>query len=175
VSPPAARGVLRDRLFVGVVAGNLLLALVMAQASSGLPIAMARDGLSATTYGRVMAVNGLLIVACQLFVTRLLRGWAPARTLIVSTVVVGLGFALTTFAHSALWYAGTVAVWTLGEMFSSPSSQALSAALSPPPCAGATKASSRCPGRSPGSPARPSAAWSSRPPGAPRCGSAAWA
>jgi MFS family permease len=128
---PAARGVLRDRLFVGVVAGNLLLALVMAQASSGLPIAMARDGLSATTYGRVMAVNGLLIVACQLFVTRLLRGWAPARTLIVSTVVVGLGFALTTFAHSALWYAGTVAVWTLGEMFSSPSSQALSAALSP--------------------------------------------
>lgn len=130
-STPATQSVLRDRLFVGVVAGNLLLALVMAQSWSGLPIAMARDGLSAASYGRVMAVNGLLIVACQLLVGRLLRGRAPSRTLIVSTMVVGLGFGLTTFAHTAFWYAATVIVWTFGEMFSAPSNQALSAELSP--------------------------------------------
>jgi MFS family permease len=79
----------------------------------------------------VIALNGILIVVGQLFVTRLLRDRRPARVMAVSAVVVGVGFGLTAIAHTPVWYAATVVVWTLGEMLNAPSNAALLAALSP--------------------------------------------
>jgi MFS family permease len=49
----------------------------------------------------------------------------------VSAVVMGLGFGLTAFAHTPIWYAATVVVWTLGEMLNAPSNATLLASLSP--------------------------------------------
>jgi len=46
-------------------------------------------------------------------------------------LLTGLGYALTAFAHDAWSLAGTVVVWTLGEMLSSPVSAAYVAGLSP--------------------------------------------
>lgn len=125
------RTALRDRVFLGFVVCNLLIALIMLQHMSMLPISMRADGLSSRTFGLVIAVNGILIVAGQFAVTRLLRDRRPTRVLPASAVVMGLGFGLTAFAHTPLWYAGTVVVWTLGEMLNAPSNSALLAALSP--------------------------------------------
>ena len=44
------------------------------QHMSTLPIAMSADGLGPATFGWVIAVNGVLIVAGQLFVPRLIGG-----------------------------------------------------------------------------------------------------
>jgi len=90
-----------------------------------------RDGLPASTYGTVIALNGVLIVAGQLFVPRLLRGRSHASALAVAAVVFGIGFGLTAFADTAVLYALTVLVWTAGEMLNSPSNSATNAALSP--------------------------------------------
>jgi MFS family permease len=60
-----------------------------------------------------------------------LRDRRPARVIAVSAVVMGLGFGLTAFAHTPLWYAATVVVWTLGEMLNAPSNSTLLASLSP--------------------------------------------
>ncbi|GAA3286009.1 MFS transporter [Dactylosporangium vinaceum] len=123
--------VLKDRVFLGFVACNLLIALVMLQHQSMLPLAMVDDGLSSETFGVVIALNGVLIVAGQMLVTRVLTRRRPAYVMPVSVVVVGLGFGLTAFAHTPLLYAATIVVWTAGEMLNAPSTAALLAGLSP--------------------------------------------
>ncbi|MFI1991350.1 MDR family MFS transporter [Actinoplanes sp. NPDC020271] len=125
------RAALSDRAFVVFLVINLLSVLVILQHASTLPIAMLADGFSAATYGWVIAVNGILIVSGQLFVPRLIEGRRPYRVLAVASIIVGVGFGLVAFAHSAWVYALTVVIWTLGEMLQSPSNAATLAALSP--------------------------------------------
>jgi MFS family permease len=130
-APGGLRTVFTDRVFMAFVGVNLLTSLIFMQHLSSLPLSMSRDGLPASTYGTVIALNGVLIVAGQLFVPRLLRGRSHASALAVAAVVFGVGFGLTAFADTAVLYALTVLVWTAGEMLNSPSNSATNAALSP--------------------------------------------
>ncbi|MEV4707591.1 MFS transporter [Actinoplanes sp. NPDC049316] len=128
---PGLGTVFRDRVFVGFLALNFVIVLVIMQHMSTLPIAMSADGLSPATFGWVIAVNGLLIVAGQLFVPKLIDGHHRSRVLALATLIMGVGFGLNAFAGSAAFYAMTVVIWTLGEMLQSPSNSALVAELSP--------------------------------------------
>lgn len=123
--------VLRDGRFMGVVGMSFLVALVFQQASVGLPVAMGRDGFTPADYGMVIAVNGVLIVALQIPVTRLIEHRDPGRLLIVSALLTGYGFGLTAFAGSVGALALTVCVWTLGEMIAAPTQTGLVVRLSP--------------------------------------------
>ncbi|MGX6605139.1 MDR family MFS transporter [Micromonosporaceae bacterium Da 78-11] len=131
-SPGGLGTVLRDRVFVGFLLLNLGGVMVMMQHLSTLPIAMTADGLSAATYGWVIAVNGVLIVLGQLFVPKLIEGHSRYRVLAVASLIMGVGFGLVAFADSAWFFAVTVVIWTLGEMIQSPSNASTIAALSPP-------------------------------------------
>jgi len=130
---PAAglRTVFTDRVFGVFVLLNLLIAVVFLQHLSTLPIAMGADGLSPSTFGLVIALNGVLIVLGQLFIPRLVRDRDRSRVLAAAAAVVGLGFGLTAVADTAAVYAVTVLVWTLGEMLNSPATSTLVAELSP--------------------------------------------
>lgn len=128
---PGMRTALRDRAFLTFLGLNLFAVLVMFQHQSTLPIAMTADGLSPATYGWVIALNGILIVAGQMFVPKLIGGFPRARVLALATLIVGVGFGLVAFAGTAWFYAVTVIIWTLGEMIQSPSNAALIADLSP--------------------------------------------
>jgi MFS family permease len=135
-TPARTRGhglstVLRDRVFIGFVGLNVLIALIFLQHLSMLPIAMGQDGLPTTTYGWVIALNGVLIVAGQLFVPRLIRGRSRSHVLALAALITGLGFGLTALADAAWLYAVTVLIWTAGEMLQSPSNSTLIAELSP--------------------------------------------
>jgi MFS family permease len=123
--------VLRDRVFLAFAGANLLTALIFMQHLSTLPMAMSRDGLAASTYGTVIALNGVLIVVGQLFMTRLLKRLRRTTALAVALVVLGIGFGLTAFADTPTFYALTVLIWTVGEMFHAPSTSATTADLSP--------------------------------------------
>lgn len=122
---------LRDRVFMTYLLISLGGIVVMMQHMSTLPIAMTADGLSAATYGWVIAVNGILIVLGQLFIPRLIEGRDSVHVLAVAVVIVGVGFGLVAFAHAAWFFALTVVVWTFGEMLQSPSNAATVASLSP--------------------------------------------
>lgn len=125
------RTLLADRVFLVFTMLNLLLALVFVQHISMLPIAMGDDGLSPGTYGWVISLNGLLIVTGQLFIPRLVRDRDRTRVLALAAIITGVGFGLTAFAGTALWYALTVLIWTVGEMLQSPASATVLAELSP--------------------------------------------
>lgn len=128
---PGLGTVFRDRVFLVFLGLNFLIVLVIMQHMSTLPISMSADGLSPATFGWVIAVNGLMIVAGQLFVPKLIDGHNRSRVLALATVVLGVGFGLNAFAGTAAFYAITVVIWTLGEMLQSPSNSALVAELSP--------------------------------------------
>lgn len=127
----ALRIILRDRVFLIFVGLNLFTALIFLQHISMLPIAMGNDGVSPSTFGTVIALNGVMIVAGQLFVPRLIKGRSSSRVLALAAVVLGAGFGLTAFTHTPLLYAGAVFVWTLGEMLNAPSNSTMIAELSP--------------------------------------------
>ncbi|MEU9056885.1 MFS transporter [Streptomyces sp. NPDC048384] len=123
--------VLRDRRFMGVVGLSFLVALIFQQGSVGLPVAMGEAGFSPAEYGFAIAVNGVLIVALQIPVTRFIERRDTGRILIVSSLLAGYGFGLTAFAGSVGVFALTVCVWTLGEMLNAPTQTGLVVRLSP--------------------------------------------
>ncbi|MEU3353536.1 MFS transporter [Streptomyces sp. NPDC037389] len=130
--PPVGLGtVLRDRRFMGVVGLSFLMALIFMQHSVSLPVAMGKDGFSSSDYGMAIAVNGVLIVALQIPVTRFIEHRDPQRLLVISALLAGYGFGLTAFAGSLGVYALTICVWTLAEIVNSPTQMGLVVRLSP--------------------------------------------
>ncbi|MFF4589205.1 MDR family MFS transporter [Streptomyces sp. NPDC001388] len=123
--------VLRDTRFMSVVGLSFLVALVFQQGSVGLPVAMGAAGFTPAEYGMAIAVNGVLIVALQIPVTRFIEHRDPRRLLVISSVLAGYGFGLTAFAGSVGVFALTVCVWTLAEIVSAPTQTGLVVRLSP--------------------------------------------
>ncbi|WP_329120662.1 MDR family MFS transporter [Streptomyces sp. NBC_01465] len=123
--------VLRDGRFMSVVGLSFLVSLIFQQGSVGLPVAMGAAGFSSADYGMAVAVNGVLIVALQIPVTRFIEHRDPRRLLIISSVLAGYGFGLTAFAGSVGVYALTICVWTLAEIVNAPTQTGLVVKLSP--------------------------------------------
>jgi len=132
VEPEVGLGtVLRDGRFMSVVGLSFLVALVFQQGSVGLPVAMGKAGFTPADYGMAVAVNGVLIVALQIPVTRFIEHRDPKRLLVVSSLLAGYGFGLTAFAGSVGIFALTVCVWTLAEIVNAPTQTGLVVRLSP--------------------------------------------
>ncbi|MEV6169081.1 MFS transporter [Streptomyces sp. NPDC051954] len=123
--------VLRDGRFMGVVGLSFLVALIFQQGMVGLPVAMGEAGFTPADYGMAIAVNGVLIVALQIPVTRFIEHRDPRRLLVISSLLAGYGFGLTAFAGSVGVFALTVCVWTLAEIVNAPTQTGLVVRLSP--------------------------------------------
>ncbi|MFF4486866.1 MDR family MFS transporter [Streptomyces sp. NPDC001544] len=123
--------VLRDGRYMAVVGLSFLVALVFQQGAVGLPVAMGSAGFSPSDYGMAIAVNGVLIVALQIPVTRFIEHRDPRTLLVVSSLLAGYGFGLTAFAGSVGVYVLTVCVWTLAEIVNAPVQTGLVVRLSP--------------------------------------------
>ena len=111
---------------------TLCFCFVYLQSYTTLPLAMRLQRLSPQEYGLAMAVNGILIVALQPWVSGWLGKHDHCAVLAAGFVVVGLGFGLTALAGSVLAYATTVAVWTFGEIITAGLGAAIVADLAPP-------------------------------------------
>ena len=123
--------VLRDRRFMGVVGLSFVVGLIFQQGAVGLPVAMGAAGFTPADYGLAIALNGVLIVALQIPVTRFIQHRDPQRLLVVSSVLAGYGFGLTAFAGSVGAFAFTVCVWTLAEIVHAPTQTGIVVRLSP--------------------------------------------
>ncbi|HXZ99390.1 MAG TPA: MFS transporter [Candidatus Binatia bacterium] len=130
-SPASIGTALRDRVMMALVGLSLVYATVYAQATSGLPLAMARAGLSPTAYGLTVAANGVVIVVVQPLVVTWLARLDHSRVVALGQLLVGLGFGLTQLANSIPEYMATVVVWTLGEIATFTVVSALVADLAP--------------------------------------------
>ncbi|WP_369145578.1 MDR family MFS transporter [Streptomyces sp. R44] len=123
--------VLRDAPFRTLVLLNLLVCLVFTAPWIGLPLTMANQGLSPSSYGVVIAVNGIVIVGFQLLVNKLTDKRSPVLLLTLSALLFALGTGATALAGSPVAFAATVVVWTVGEMIHVPTNAAATARLAP--------------------------------------------
>jgi MFS family permease len=93
---------------------------------------MKNDGISPSGYGMAIATNGVVIVLLTMPVARAVDRYRRSRVLALAALIIGLGFGLTGFAHTVPLYAATIAVWTIGEILTAPTSSAVVSDLSPP-------------------------------------------
>jgi len=129
---PDVRVPLRDRPFVIFVVAQLLVMVVGSQGSSTLPIDLRDHGISPSTYGWLLAINGVMIVAFQPTAVARVQRFDRGRVLALGALLQGVGFGLTAVWHSVAWYAFTVVVWTTAELLYSPVSPAIVSDLAPP-------------------------------------------
>jgi MFS family permease len=108
--------ILRDRLLLVMALLFLIQGVLLFQAFSTLPLAMDADGLTPTTYGIVLAANGIVIILVQPLVSdrlgRMRRSWVLAASLLA----MGLGLWATAVAETAPVFAVTVVSWSFGEI-----------------------------------------------------------
>ncbi|TCC63040.1 MFS transporter [Kribbella pittospori] len=108
--------VLRDTVFLLMILLQIGYATIYMQGYSTLPLAMADDGLPSSTYGLVIALNGVVIVLIQPFLGKWLVKIDRPKLLAASMLVVGLGFGIGAVVHTWWGYGVSVVVWTIGEI-----------------------------------------------------------
>jgi predicted MFS family arabinose efflux permease len=133
----AVRVVFTDRVFVAVCILTFAFSVIFFQSFVGLPIDMRAHGMSASAFGAVIALNGLLIVCLQPFATEVIRDRSRPLALAAASLLLAAGFGMNAWVSSIGGYAVAVAVWTLGEILFAPASTSLVADLALPHLRGA--------------------------------------
>ena len=123
--------VTRDREFLCFLLAVAPITFVFFQMTASLPLHVRDAGLSSVAYGALISLNGLIVVVCELPLTSFTQRLPARPVMALGYLLTGLGYALTAFAHDAWALAGTVLVWTFGEMLASPVSSAYVAGLAP--------------------------------------------
>jgi MFS family permease len=125
-----------DAPFMAFVGVTFLTGMIFFQHLVALPLDMRAHGLTARDFGLLIAINGVMIVLFQPFVASVLERLRRSRVLAVSAVLIGLGFGATVWAHDAASYAGSIALWTVGEIVMAGLGPAVVADLAPLPLRG---------------------------------------
>lgn len=123
--------ILRDRVFVACWFGSFFLSVAYIQSAATLPLYLRSLGISPEVYGRILAVNGILIVLAQLPMTHAIVRFHRGRTVALSALIIAVGFAMFVFVKSPVWFAVAVGVWTVGEIMNSPLMSAIVSDLAP--------------------------------------------
>ncbi|MDQ7808664.1 MFS transporter [Amycolatopsis sp. A133] len=106
----------RDRLMLAMLAIHVGYFTLFLQTFTTLPLLMVDGGLGPGTYGAVLALNGIAVVALQPWAVRLLAARDAHAVSAVSMLLVGAGAALGAVSHGTAGFAGSVLVWTLGQI-----------------------------------------------------------
>jgi MFS family permease len=122
---------LRDKLLLGLVGCALAGGVIYLQAYSTLPLVIRREGLGAQAYGVIIAVNAVAVIVLQPLTLRWLPHLPVVRVFAAAQLLQGIGFGLTAFAHTVPEFAGTVIIWTLGEIAFNAVGPALIAEIAP--------------------------------------------
>ncbi|WP_407838583.1 MFS transporter [Streptomyces sp. DSM 116496] len=108
--------VLRDRLMLLLLPLLGIQLFVYSLTEVALPLAVRDSGLSPAVYGALAAVNAVLVVALQPFVTAKLSGLPQLPVQAAGSALIAAGVALTGLADSVTGYVVSVVVWSLGEV-----------------------------------------------------------
>lgn len=113
-------GMLTDRAFALFLIATILGSFVYFQSLSTLGLQIRAYGLPNAAYGVLLALNGVAILVCELPLTAVTQRLPARRVMAAGQLLIGAGFALVALARTPPLLAGTVLLWTLGEMLHSP-------------------------------------------------------
>lgn len=128
----AIRHLFHDTVYQRFCLGLFLTALIFMQSMSTFPLYMQQFGFGASTYGWVIAVNGILIVLLQIPLTSFVVRHDRSTMLVIGSLLTGIGFGLNAMTSQVWHFAATVVLWTLGEMFQAALVAPIVSDLAPP-------------------------------------------
>jgi MFS family permease len=131
----------KDRPFQALWVAAFCSAMVFAQFGSTYSLHIMQLGLTfdgfgvhlapETVYGLLIAWNGALVVFTELPLTSLTLRFNARRVMAVGYLLIGLGFGLNAWCHSIPTLMIAMTIFTLGEMISSPTTNAVVAKIAP--------------------------------------------
>lgn len=127
---------LRDGVYMRFLFLCVLLTLMPHQGFVALSAWMGSQGHSEATFGTTIALNGVLIVLIQPWVSESVGRRDVPRVFVIAAVLYGVGFALHGVHPAIAVHALAVATWTLGEILVAPVQSSVSANLAPPEARG---------------------------------------
>ncbi|WP_428961604.1 MFS transporter [Micromonospora fluostatini] len=129
--PGGGRGILQDRRYLAVLVAMFATALAEIQYQVILPLHLGEQGHPVSLYGTIIALNGAIIIALELPLTRTVQR-LPIRTAIaVGSLCIGLGLAVFGFAGGIWVFVVGALIWTFGEIVNAPSLNAYPAMAAP--------------------------------------------
>lgn len=127
----ALKHMIHDRPFVLFCLATLCCTGAYAQAFTTFPLQLAEYDIGSTTYGRIIAVNGIMIVILQLPISSVITRFRRSKMIVIGAMLTAIGFGMIGVVTSVPLFVMTVAIWTLGEMLLAPLSNAIVSDLAP--------------------------------------------
>ena len=122
---------LHNERFLFFLLATLCVTWIEFQLHSTFPLYIQQLGFSPSTYGLLLSINGVMIVLFELALTSWTQRYPTQRIIALGYFLAAVGIAMTGLAHTNPQLAGTVVVWTLGEIVCAPVTGAYVTSLAP--------------------------------------------
>ena len=123
--------VLADGRYVLYLGAVLINAVVYLQYVSVLPLAMRAAGLATVWYAAMIALNGGVVVGCELLMTKLTQRWPPRVVVMLGFALLGAGLAIYSIPLGVSTFVTGTLIWTLAEIVAGPTVFAYPALAAP--------------------------------------------
>jgi predicted MFS family arabinose efflux permease len=117
---PPYRAMLRDVRFMLFLLGMLLYAAVYIEYVAVVPLAVRAAGWSMSLYGVLLAVNGLIVISCELLVTTKVRHWPRRVTVFGGMALVAAGMTAYAIPLGPAGFITATVIWSAGEILGTP-------------------------------------------------------
>jgi MFS family permease len=112
--------VLRDYKYVLFLLCMFINAAIYMQYLAVLPLHMKSEGLSTWWFSAMVALNGFIVITCELLVTKVVQHWPARLVAIAGFILLGGGLAFYALPGGvAIFVIGTL-LWTLAEIIAGP-------------------------------------------------------
>lgn len=122
---------LSDRRYLIFLVAFLLLCVVYSQYTAALPLAIVDAGLSTWWYGAVVTVNALIVVTCEVLVTRWVQHWPLRLVQMSGFALVAVGYGIYAIDIAPLFLVVGTLVWTMAEIVGAPTLYAYPGMIAP--------------------------------------------
>lgn len=125
------RAVMSDWRYLFFLAAVFLVAIVYAQYTAALPLAIVSAGLSLWWYSAVVSLNAFIVATCEVLATKWVQTWPMRLTALSGWGFVALGYTVHAFGITpALLILGTI-LWTASEITGAPTTFAYPGMVAP--------------------------------------------
>lgn len=132
---PAGDGslsVITDGRFVLFLVAMFGFSVIYVQYLATLPLAVRGHGMSNGLYAALVAVNGLVVVTCELLVTKVVQGWRPRITVVLGLLLTAVGISLYAAPWGVAGFVVGTLIWSFGETVGAPTMSAYPARMAEP-------------------------------------------
>jgi MFS family permease len=124
--------VLRDWQFMLFILVGILTTWIYMQFNTTLPVFLLDEhGFAEESFGILLSMNALIVVICQIWVSRLVSKFPPMIVMGIAVTIYGMGFTLFGFVSSPWTFFFAICIITIGELINAPHVKAVPGLFAP--------------------------------------------